>query len=168
VLPGLICGVGVLFVVAACGAVGRESPDSTPLPCVPSQDPVELGAPFPDAAPTIFRTTGGSLVFRATRFQHGGVLDPKVGRTQISLGRTSHPPRYDPARQDVANEERRFEAVEGDFTVVDLPGGEYWMVNSRGVWITVAGCTPTRVSVIRLGEDIAGGGHASAINRTNP
>ena len=158
-LPGLIC-VGVLFVVAACVEAGGESRDSTPLPCVPSQDPVELGASFPDAAPTIFRTTGGSLVFRATRFQHGGLLDPKIGRTQISLGRTSKPPRYDPARQDVSNQERRFEAVEGGFTVVDLSRGEYWMVNSRGVWITAVGCTPTRVSVIRLGEEIADGGHA--------
>ncbi len=156
----LLSGSVVLVAVVGCAeGLEQRGPGPSSLSPAVSQPSVtcspgpviDLGSPFPDAAPALFRTTGGALVFRAERFPHGGAFDPKTGQTVISLGDVGDPANYDAAKQDVVNATTRAVAVEKSQVVVELPAGEYWMVNSSGVWITVQGCTGVTVTLLRVG-----------------
>jgi hypothetical protein len=64
------------------------------------------------------------------------------------LGRADDPPRYDPGAGTVTNASYRVDLVENQPTIVTLPAGRYWIVNSNGVWITAQACT-RRLSDIR-------------------
>lgn len=107
---------------------------------------MDLGVPLVDGRPAAFRTTGGTLVFQATRFQHGGPFDPKVGQTLISVGPASDPPAYDAARQDVTNATLRLPVKEDTDATAELPAGNYWVVSSNSAWMTVEACAPAVVS----------------------
>ena len=88
------------------------SPTPQP-PCTPSGPGTDVGALALDSAPRQYvRVQAGWYRLSASGFKHGGVLDPKVGRTTVVWGPATTPPRYDPGPATVSGSLGQADVVE--------------------------------------------------------
>lgn len=112
-------------------------------PCGASATRVSLGAPSP-IAPTpkvaYFTTDGSDIFFNASGFLHGGIFDPEIGTTSLSIGDAAALPTYDEQRSQISNTKLSFYVQEGKHKKVSLAAGNYWLLTSNTVTITVASC----------------------------
>ena len=147
--------------LAACGAAGEGSPNSTsdaatgsstaretPAACVDPDPVVVLGSAFLDGEPTYVTLTAGTYVARAEGFLHGGVLDPSVGRTSLVWGPASSPPTYDPGPNIVTNAAGSVDVVEGSETVTTMPAGRIWLLNSSYPRLSLQACGGAQISEV--------------------
>jgi hypothetical protein len=107
-----------------------------------------VGALALDSAPRQYvRVQAGWYRLSASGFQHGGVLDPKVGRTTVVWGPATTPPRYDPGPATVSGSLGQADVVENEGTWIQLPDAHLWFLNSNGVRVTMQACPPATISV---------------------
>ena len=133
---------------SAAPTSGASSNTSSQPPCTPAGPEANLGALALDAAPRQYvGVQAGWYRLTASGFQHGGVLDPKVGRTTVVWGSATTPPRYDPGPATVTGSLGHADVVEGEATWVQLPDDRLWFLNSNGVTITLQACPPATVTI---------------------
>ena len=144
-----------LLAFGACGDGSSTTSGSTPTvtsspanPCEPDAGTVlELGDPLRISGRYATFTTDGSGVWVTARvYQHGGVLDPEVGRGGVFVGLTSSPPTYDEQTGRVENLVAESIITEGAWTMMELPAGDYWLWTTSGSDVVVESCRPGGVS----------------------
>ena len=154
--------VGLLaVVVTACGysptqgKAGASPSKSTGTGCA-STGPVSL--PYSSRGmerAALFTSDGSELVFTADGFAHGGVLDPKVGKTAVYVGRPPRMPVFNEATSELTNVTHEFRITEGQETSQTLPAGRYWLATSNFVHIKVWSCPPGGVTLLPPGRSRA-------------
>lgn len=118
-------------------------------PCPAYGPTVDLGALAYDRPPDRqVRTTAGWYRLTATGFLHGGLLDPKVGRTTVAWGLSSTPPTYHPGPSTVSGALATADVVEGRATWVKLPDATLWFLNTNGARLSLQGCAAAAPAVI--------------------
>jgi hypothetical protein len=144
--------------LSGCAAPGGAGPSAAPT--APPDDPtdgvlVEVGEPCPDGDGTAldlgdpyrgqeaaeFDTDGGRVWVTARAFPSGGMFDPDVGRTRISVGPASTAPVYDEQAGRVLGPEAEVDVVEATWSALDLPAGRWWLWSSTGGDVRVRSCT---------------------------
>lgn len=124
-----------------------ETPTDTPAPCPTVGPPVDVGSSgFGDVPRRLVRVTAGRYRLTATGFLHGGLFDPKVGQTAVVWGLSSSTPTYEPGPATVTGVVGGAAVAEGGETWVNLPAGTFWFLNSKGVHISLAACSPATVT----------------------
>ena len=120
---------------------GREPNPFVAAPCTPAGPEADLGALALDSVPRQFvRVRAGWYRLTASGFQHGGVLDPNIGRTTVVWGPATTPPRYDPGPATVTGSLGHADVVEGEETWEQLPDAQLWFLNSNGVRLAMHAC----------------------------
>lgn len=100
-----------------------------------------LGRPYAGGKPArISLSQTARLGFRAEGFQHGGVLDPPRGVVAVSVGPWSRQPSYDAQRNVISNVTHEFYVREGETALMTLEAGDYWVLESLSVELTVSAC----------------------------
>jgi hypothetical protein len=143
-----------LLGAAACGESSRSTtgsppaPTSTTNPCDPEVGTaLELGDPLRISGRYATFTTDGSGVWATARvYQHGGVLDPEVGRGGVYVGLASSPPTYDQQTGTIGNLVAEDIINEGSWTIMDLPAGDYWLWTTSGSDVVIESCRSGGVS----------------------
>jgi hypothetical protein len=140
-------------VTAACGNsptprnVGA-SPSKNTRPGCASTEPISLPFAHRGLAPALFTADGSQLVFTADGFAHGGLLDPKVGKTAVYVGNPDRMPVYNRATSVLTNVTHEFGITEGQETSQTLPAGRYWLATSNFVHVKVRSCPPGGVTLL--------------------
>ncbi len=147
--------IALLLGTVACGE-GSSSPTGSPPaatstgtnPCEPDVGTaLELGDPLRISGRYATFTTDGSGVWVTARvYQHGGVLDPDVGRGGVYVGSASSPPTFDQQTGVVGNLVAESIITEGSWTMMDLPAGDYWLWTTSGSDVVVESCRSGGVS----------------------
>jgi hypothetical protein len=157
--PRAACALAGLALVAGCngtggsagssGASGASSPSGSVSVCPPAQV-VALGRPGVSRAPAAarFTTDGGALYVSAAGFPHGGPFDPKVGSTQIYVGRAATPPTWNRQTNVVSHVSVSVGVDEGRDTPLTLPAGNWWLLSSWTVSITLKSCKPSTITQV--------------------
>lgn len=161
VIPIGVLALGLL--AAGCGGTVDGSPPKTAVtpdaapssPAFKDQDgcpspgpAVDMGSAFLDGEPTYATLTAGRYLVRASGFQHGAALDPKVGRTRVVWGPATTVPTYAAGPGTVVNEAGSVRVAEDAPTVATLPAGRVWLLNSNGVQITLQGCAGATITQV--------------------
>lgn len=152
--------VGLLAVVVAAyrhkQGKGGASPSKTTGTGCASALPVSL--PYSSRGlerTAMFTSDGSELVFTADGFAHGGVLDPKIGKTAVYVGRPPRMPVFNAATSELTNVTHEFHLTEGQETSQTLPAGRYWLATSNFVHVTVWSCPPGGVTLFPPGRSSA-------------
>jgi hypothetical protein len=145
VRPATPATTGTASVASATEA--NPTPSSQP-PCTPAGPEADLGALALDSVPRQFvRVRAGWYRLTASGFQHGGVLDPNIGRTTVVWGPATTPPRYDPGPATVTGSLGHADVVEGEETWVQLSDAQLWFLNSNGARLAMHACPPATFTV---------------------
>ncbi|HET7641096.1 MAG TPA: hypothetical protein VFK47_20470 [Ktedonobacteraceae bacterium] len=112
------------------------------LACGAAATQVALGSPYQgkDNPAAYFTTDGSDILVSARHFEHGGIFDPKTGRTGIWIGGAATPPSLNEQSSQVANTKLELTVQEGKHKMAQLPAGRYWLWTSTGGDIVVASC----------------------------
>lgn len=86
------------------------------------------------------------MLITAGGFPHGGIGDPKVGATQVSLGTPQAEPSLDAAAGAIRNATHDVTVHEDRPTSIELTAGTYWLVTSNTVIIQLTPCPPTTLT----------------------
>lgn len=163
-MPGLLrlgaatAAIVLAVVVAACGysptpgSTDASPSKSTGTRCKATGPPISLGYPGGSSEPVLITSDGSELVFAADGFSHGGVLDPKVGTTAVYVGNPDRMPVFSQESGHYTNVTHEFRIIEGQETSQILPAGQYWLVNSNFVHMTVRSCPPGGVTLLPTGQ----------------
>lgn len=154
-----VATVAVLLTVvtAACGHsptpgnVGASPSKSTGTGCA-STEPISLPYARRGLEPALFTSDGSELVFTADGFAHGGVLDPKVGKTAVYVGHPDRMPAFNERTSVLTNVTHEFRITEGQETSQTLPAGQYWLATSNFVDVKVRSCPPGGVTPLPPGQ----------------
>ncbi len=142
--------------MAACSTPPGGQPGGTPstsasTPACRPTGLVELDALTFDLAPRqVIELSGGAYRLTATGFVHGGLLDPPVGRTTLAWGPIESMPTYAPGPANIPQRTGQTDLVEGEPTVVSLPAGRHWFLNSNGVKVRMEACSPSSATATPL------------------
>jgi hypothetical protein len=138
--------------LAACGATDEGSPISTasetPAGCVDPGPIAGVGSAALDAEPTYVTLTAGTYAARAEGFLHGGFFDPPVWRTSVIWGPATSAPTYNPGPGTVTNATESFDVVEGSVTLLTMPAGRIWLVNSNAADLSLQACGGAQISAV--------------------
>jgi hypothetical protein len=139
-------GAAAAALLVGCAPADGGSPTPSPAECLDPGPIVEIGSGALDADPTYVTVTAGTYVARAEGFEHGWVLDAPVGRTMVYVGPATNPPVYEEGPYAITNAADSFDVVEGSGTVVTLPAGRIWQLNTNGAEMSLQGCAGAQVS----------------------
>jgi hypothetical protein len=141
-----------LALATGCGAGGEppaasSSPPNSTTACAGAHA-VSLGRLGVSGAPAAarFTTDGGALYVTATGFPHGGAFDPKVGKTKVYIGPAATPATYDRQSNTVSHTRVAVDVEEGRPAPVTLPAGQWWLLSSWTVDITLYGCAASTIT----------------------
>ena len=138
--------------LSGCAAGGDAAPiptaSATLAGCADPGPRVGVGSAAPDDAPTYVTLTGGTYAARAEGFLHGGFFDPPVWRTSAIWGPATGVPTYNPGPGTVTNAADSFDVVEGSVTLLTMPAGRIWLVNSNAAKLSLQACGGAQVSAV--------------------
>lgn len=151
-----VAGAAFLGLLAGCsgaepapvGGAATASPAGAGLPC-PDPTLFGLGSPYRTGPVARFVAAGGPVAVTARRFEHGGVLDPPRGRTQVWVGDGEADPVFDEASGAVRGGVASVSVAEGSWVQLDLTPGEHWLWSSTGGDVQLASCSATGVTLVR-------------------
>jgi hypothetical protein len=123
--------------------VGRgqaQNPTSS-IPCAQPATTTEDLRSYLGTSPATFTTDGTALYVLLTKFEHGGLFDPKTGASEAYFGSTDALPSWDAQRNIVTNTIKQDSVTENRPLRVDLPAGSYWIWVSNFPVIQLISCT---------------------------
>lgn len=148
----------VACVLVACTGGGSEDPTepapstAMPDPCPGEGTEFDLGNPDVGGDFAEFTVDAGPVWVTARAFEHGGFLDPDVGRTAIWVGPIDDLPTYHERAATVPEATAETDVVEDTWSRLDLDPGAYWLWTSTGGDIAVKSCTDDGVTdAVRVG-----------------
>lgn len=153
----VVTAVAVLTAMAGCSAAPVPSSTGS-TPCGSSTtgtagaEGINLGKPLAGGSPARITVSDATqLGFTAAGFQHGGAFDPVTGIVQVSLGPWSSPPAYDPQRSQIEHTTVEFMVTEGTVAVIEVPEGDYWVLASKSVSLSVLACNGASFTAVPAG-----------------
>lgn len=138
---------GLIIAIVCCAAGCDPSPkNGAALPPCGAEGlaRIELGRPL--GREVTFVTSGGTLYATAYGFTHGGFGNAEVGVTRLFIGRGT-PERVD-AGQRPEGTLVSLRVVEDDYSELDLPAGEYWLVSSNDADVALLSCSANGVKPV--------------------
>lgn len=143
VATGLASCVPVTDPTQVPGLVAVTAP-----PCSPDElTTVALGKTDAMGDRYVTFSTGGTGVWvSAKNFSHSGLFGSSPGSTWVYVGGQDRPPYYDTRIAQVANDTAGVMALEGYWSWLSLPPGDYWLEMGLDLDAVIASCEPNGIT----------------------